>query len=148
MSYITLICSFCENESTFNDGDRPHSVEYSEECGHCGAALNKANIQPLKSRSLPNKSISQKDYLHACRESELSFDGNDLRILKALLSKEQDLVMGQALKFAETIGQQSSEYAKEYIKAEKLLKLGWIIENEITRRKDRVQMGRHLSGAA
>ena len=139
MAYITLICSFCEIESTFDNSVRAYSSDSSEMCKHCGAELKQANIQPLKSPSLPNKSISQKDYLHACRESELSFDGNDLSILKAILDKEQEVVMGKALHFSETVGQQSAEYAKEYMKVEKLLNLGWMIDNELTRRRDRAR---------
>lgn len=148
MKYITLICSFCENESTFDESDRASPANSSEECQHCGAALNQANIQPINSPSLPNKSISQKDYFHACRESELSFDGNDLSILKAILHKEQDLVMSKAKAFSETVGQGSAEYAREFVKVEKLLKLGWMIDAEITRRRDRTRLANHLSGAA
>jgi len=148
VAYITLICSFCEIESTFDNSIRAYSADSSEMCKHCGAELKQANIQPLKYPSLPNKSISQRDYLHACRESELSFDGNDLGILKSLLNKEQNLVMGRALKFSETVGQQSAEYAKEYMKVEKLLNLGWMIDAEITRRRDRAKMANHLSGVA
>lgn len=147
MSYITLICSFCENESTFDESHREYSSGSSEECKHCGAELNRANIQSLEVPSLPNKSISQKDYLNACRESELSFDGNDLNILKAILNKEQNLVMGKALQISEMVGQKSIEYTREYMKVEKLLNLGWMIDNEIIRRRDRARMASHLSGA-
>lgn len=133
---------------TLPQTDRALPSDSSEECKHCGAELNRADIQALAQPSLPNKSISQKDYLHACRESDLSFDGHDLSILMAILNKEQNLIMAKALEFSEAKGQASPEYAREYVKVEKLLKLGWKIEDEITRRKDRSRMAGYLAGAA
>jgi hypothetical protein len=54
--------------------------------------------------------------------------------------------MLKALEYSQSKGQASVEYTKELVKVEKLLKLGWMIDNEISRRSDRSRMGNRLAG--